>query len=148
MHTDISRSIKAGKRIITRITLLLFCLFTVAQVNAQDQTIIRGRVLDAKTKQPLPFVDVVLKGTYVGVSTDLDGQYFIQTRNPSDTIQVSFIGYKTLEERIIRETRQEMNFYMEEEGLQLESVTIVAEKGRYRKKGNPAVELIDRKSVV
>ncbi len=142
MHTDISRSIKAGKRIITRITLLLFCLFTVAQVNAQDQTIIRGRVLDAKTKQPLPFVDVVLKGTYVGVSTDLDGQYFIQTRNPSDTIQVSFIGYKTLEERIIRETRQEMNFYMEEEGLQLESVTIVAEKGRYRKKGNPAVELM------
>jgi len=114
----------------------------VAQVNAQDQTIIRGRVLDAKTKQPLPFVDVVLKGTYVGVSTDLDGQYFIQTRNPSDTIQVSFIGYKTLEERIIRETRQEMNFYMEEEGLQLESVTIVAEKGRYRKKGNPAVELM------
>jgi len=142
LHTDISRSIKAGKRIITRITLLLFCLFTVAQVNAQDQTIIRGRVLDAKTKQPLPFVDVVLKGTYVGVSTDLDGQYFIQTRNPSDTIQVSFIGYKTLEERIIRETRQEMNFYMEEEGLQLESVTIVAEKGRYRKKGNPAVELM------
>lgn len=142
MHTDISRSIKAGKRIITRITLLLFCVFTVAQVNAQDQTIIRGRVLDAKTKQPLPFVDVVLKGTYVGVSTDLDGQYFIQTRNPSDTIQVSFIGYKTLEERIIRETRQEMNFYMEEEGLQLESVTIVAEKGRYRKKGNPAVELM------
>ncbi|MGA0231576.1 MAG: DUF5686 family protein [Saprospiraceae bacterium] len=117
-------------------------MFTVAQVNAQDQTIIRGRVLDAKTKQPLPFVDVVLKGTYVGVSTDLDGQYFIQTRNPSDTIQVSFIGYKTLEERIIRETRQEMNFYMEEEGLQLESVTIVAEKGRYRKKGNPAVELM------
>ena len=142
MHTDISRSIKAGKRIITRITLLLFCVFTVAQINAQDQTIIRGRVLDAKTKQPLPFVDVVLKGTYVGVSTDLDGQYFIQTRNPSDTIQVSFIGYKTLEERIIRETRQEMNFYMEEEGLQLESVTIVAEKGRYRKKGNPAVELM------
>jgi len=142
LHTDISRSIKAGKRIITRITLLLFCVFTVAQVNAQDQTIIRGRVLDAKTKQPLPFVDVVLKGTYVGVSTDLDGQYFIQTRNPSDTIQVSFIGYKTLEERIIRETRQEMNFYMEEEGLQLESVTIVAEKGRYRKKGNPAVELM------
>lgn len=142
MHTDIIRTIKAGRRIITRITLLLFCVFSVTQVYSQEQTIIKGRVLDAKTKKPLPFVDVTLKGTYVGVSTDLDGQYLIQTRNPSDTIQVSFIGYKTIEEQIIKETRQVMDFYMEEEGLQLESVTIVAEKGRYRKKGNPAVELM------
>ncbi len=108
----------------------------------QKLTTIKGRVFDAKTKQALPFVDVILKGTYVGVSTDLDGQYLIQTRNPSDTIQVSFIGYSTLEREISTEERQVMDFYLEEEGLQLESITILGKKGKYRKKNNPAVDLM------
>lgn len=110
--------------------------------TAQKQTIVKGKVFDAKTKQPLPFVDVTLKGTYVGVSTDLDGQYLIRTKNPSDSIQVSFIGYKTMTQKIIQEEKQTLDFYLEEEGLRLESVTILAKKGKYRKKNNPAVELM------
>ena len=121
---------------------VLLLIFSAGDISAQKLTTIRGKVLDARTKQPLPFVDVVLKGTYVGVSTDLDGQYLIQTRNPSDTIQASFIGYTTMEQKINQEERQVINFYLEEEGVQFESVTIVAKKGKYRKKNNPAVELM------
>ena len=129
-------------KIITQIGFTAILLLFVSSAFGQKLTTIKGRVLDAKTKQPLPFVDVVLKGTYVGVSTDLDGQYLIQTKNPSDSIEVSFIGYKTITEKIELEERQVMDFYLEEEGLRLESVTIVAEKGRYRKKNNPAVDLM------
>jgi len=111
-------------------------------VNAQKLTVIKGRVIDAKTKQPLPFVDITLKGTYVGASTDLEGRYEIKTKNPSDTIQCSFIGYKTIYERISTEDRQIVHFYLEEKGVTMESVTIRAEKGRYRKKNNPAVDLM------
>ncbi len=127
---------------IAKYAFLLICLFAVNQVHSQKLTTIKGKVLDAKTKQPLPFVDVILKGTYVGTSTDLDGQYLIQTKNPSDTITVAFIGYKTIEEKIIKEERQTINFYLEEEGIQMESVTILGKKGRYRKKNNPAVDLM------
>ncbi|MBT8231162.1 MAG: DUF5686 and carboxypeptidase regulatory-like domain-containing protein, partial [Bacteroidia bacterium] len=118
-------------------------LFSYANtITAQKLTTIKGRVFDAKTKQPLPFVDVTLKGTYIGVSTDLDGQYLIQTRNPSDTIECSFLSYKTISQRIKQEEKQTIDFYMEEEGYQLESVTILAKKGKYRKKNNPAVDLM------
>ncbi len=126
-----------------RITLLLLgILFVQESLHAQKLTVIRGKVFDAKTKEPLPFVDLILKGTYVGASTDLDGQYLIKTKNPSDTIVCNFIGYKPMELPITKEDKQVINFYLEEEGIQIDAITVVAKKGRYRKKGNPAVELM------
>ncbi len=113
------------------------------QSYGQKLTTVVGKVFDAKTKKPLPFVDLVFKGTYVGASTDLDGQFLIKTRFPSDTLTASFIGYKTADQQIVKEERQVLNYYLEEEGvLQFDAVTIVAKKGRYKKKGNPAVDLM------
>ncbi|NNE26441.1 MAG: carboxypeptidase-like regulatory domain-containing protein, partial [Saprospiraceae bacterium] len=126
---------------------ILFALFLIVgaplqSIYAQKTTTVIGKVFDAKTEEPLPFVDVVLKGTYVGASTDLDGRFEIKTKFASDTIVVSFLGYQTLEQPINMEERQVLNFYLEEEGILMESVTIVEKKGRYRKKNNPAVELM------
>lgn len=122
--------------------LSFLILSSTFNLTAQKVTIIKGRVFDAQTKEPLPFVDITLKGTYVGASTDLDGRYEIKTKNPSEIIQCSFIGYKTIEQSINLEERQQINFYLEEEGVKMESVTILAKKGRYRKKNNPAVDLM------
>ena len=126
---------------------ILFALFIIIgaptqSIYAQKTTTIIGKVFDARTKEPLPFVDVILKGTYVGASTDLDGKYEIKTKFASDTIMVSFLGYQTQEQAIVQEDRQVLDFYLEEEGILMESVTIVEKKGRYRKKNNPAVELM------
>ena len=134
--------IKTNASLLSKIALLFIVLFSINDLSAQKLTTIKGKVIDAKTKLPLAFVDVILKGTYVGVSTDLDGQFIIQTKNPSDTIQVAYLGYKTIERPIQREKRQKMDFSMEEEGYQLDNVTIVGQKGRYRKKNNPAVDLM------
>ena len=134
--------IKTNASLLSKIALLFIVLFSINDLSAQKLTTIKGKVIDAKTKLPLAFVDVILKGTYVGVSTDLDGQFIIQTKNPSDTIQVAYLAYKTIERPIQREKRQKMDFSMEEEGYQLDNVTIVGQKGRYRKKNNPAVDLM------
>jgi len=123
------------------ISFLLFTLIS-GSVNGQELTTIKGKVFDAATKQPMPFVDLLLKGTYVGASTDLDGQYIIQTKNPSDSIICNFIGYKQMTLPIVKEEKQKINFYLEQEGVQIKSVTISEKKGRYRKKNNPAVDLM------
>ena len=61
----------------SKIFLALFILLgaPIQSVFGQKTTTVIGKVFDAKTKEPLPFVDVILKGTYVGASTDLDGKY-------------------------------------------------------------------------
>jgi len=127
-----------------RISILTFLLGISQWATTQDLTVVKGRVFDAKTNQPLPFVDVTFKGTYVGASTDLDGQYLIKTKNPSDTLMASFVGYKTEIKLISQESRNKLDFYLEEEGIVGQEVTITAKKQRYRKKNNPAVELIKK----
>lgn len=135
----LNRSIKLFK---VCILLSLGLLLSFTSSYSQELTVIRGKVFDAKTKEPMPFVDLLLKDTYVGATTDLDGAYEIKTKNPSDSIVCNFIGYKPMTLAIKKEERQKINFYLEEEGIQIQSVTIVEKKGRYRKKNNPAVELM------
>ena len=44
------------------------------------QTTINGTVVDEETNQPLPGVNIVVKGTYTGVSADFDGNFTITTK--------------------------------------------------------------------
>lgn len=64
---------------------------------------LKGTVIDAKTKEPMPFVNVILKQNDVmvkGATTDFDGMFTIKPVPAGEyTLEVSFVGYK----RIIRE---------------------------------------------
>jgi len=55
---------------------------------------IEGKVLD-NNNEPLPLVNVTLKGTSIGTTTDFDGKFKLKAKK-GKVLQVSFIGYKTL----------------------------------------------------
>ncbi|MCF0190261.1 MAG: carboxypeptidase-like regulatory domain-containing protein, partial [Marinilabiliaceae bacterium] len=77
--------------------LILMVLIPVSAL-AQNQTI-KGVVKDATTNDPLPGVNVVVKGTTTGTITDFDGNYTISA--PSNgTLTFSFIGYELTEEAV------------------------------------------------
>ena len=125
----------------SRIILLLTALLFVCSLSAQKVTRIRGKVFDAQTGEALPFVDVGLKGTNVGVSTDLDGNYNIETRFPSDTVFATFLGYETQYFPIILDKTNKITFRLESQTLKIETVEIKEKKTKYSKKNNPALEL-------
>lgn len=57
-------------------------------------TKVRGRVVDASSGEGIPFAGVYFKNSTVGVSTDLDGYYMLETRDNSlDVISASILGY-------------------------------------------------------
>lgn len=64
---------------------------------------ITGTVLDAATQQPLPGVNVVVRGTTNGTSTNADGKYSL-TASDNDILVFSFIGYKPFETNIAGRT--------------------------------------------
>lgn len=72
---------------------LIFLLFFTS-IGLAQSTRVRGKVTDAKTGEVLPLVNVVFKGTTIGVTTDFDGAYFIETRADVHDLQVSFVGYE------------------------------------------------------
>jgi hypothetical protein len=72
---------------------LLFVLFS-AQLFAQK---VAGKVVD-ENKEPMPGVNVVVKGTTNGIITDTNGNYVIQPGNiKKDVLVFSFIGYEAKE---------------------------------------------------
>ncbi|MCR1026253.1 SusC/RagA family TonB-linked outer membrane protein [Cellulophaga baltica] len=97
----------------------LIMLFVPLWAISQEQ--ISGLVTDQTTGDPLPGVSIILKGTTKGVSTDFDGNYTISA-NQNDILQFSYIGYKSIEEKIAGIT---LNVSLETDTQLLEEVVLI-----------------------
>ncbi len=71
-------------------------LFLLVSLNSFSQSI-TGVVIDAEYNEPLPFANVLIKGTQKGSTTDIDGKFQIKTEPGIYTVVFSFIGYSTKE---------------------------------------------------
>ncbi|NCP84841.1 MAG: TonB-dependent receptor, partial [Bacteroidetes bacterium] len=77
---------------------LLFLIFIsgLFTVSASAQTgVIKGQILDAETKETLPGVNILIKGTSFGAATDIDGYYEIRSIRPGQySLEISYVGYE------------------------------------------------------
>jgi len=125
--------------------VLTFLFVGTFCIQAQDVTKVVGKIKDARTNEALPFVDIYFEGTYVGTSSDLNGEYVLNTKFPSDSITAKLLGFESLTVAIQKDVRRQViNFDMVEEGVLGKEVVIIERRKRYRKKNNPAVELMQR----
>ncbi|TMU50720.1 SusC/RagA family TonB-linked outer membrane protein [Flagellimonas algicola] len=77
----------------TFLVIIVFTLFTSFELVAQVS--VSGKTTDAGDGAPLPGVNVVIKGSAVGVTTDFDGNYTIQVPNGDAVLEFSYVGYET-----------------------------------------------------
>ncbi len=112
---------------LKRITLLLAGILIGLQAFSQ-QTIIRGKVIDAESGDPIPFANVVLQGTSIGSPTDFDGLYEIKGEAESDTIIVSYIGYERKKKVYVRGITQTINFQLLPEANSLGTFVVTSGK--------------------
>ena len=117
--------------------ILFFCCFTLttAAIFAQKSAIIRGNVYDKNGGQPVPFANVVLRGSTQGATTDLNGFFQISNVKAGDyTLFVSFIGYDSLEQKVnigFGEIAYK-SFYLTEMTKNLETVEVSARREEKR----------------
>jgi hypothetical protein len=102
-----------------------------------QKTIVRGTVKDANTGESLPFVNLLFKDSKVGTSSDIDGNFLIETYYATDSMSASFIGYKPLTKRVKADIDQTINFELNTGDIQLQEVVIKYE-------GNPAHDILKR----
>lgn len=75
---------------------LFVVILSVTTMFAQNTGTISGKVTDSKNGDALPGVNIILKGTYYGAASDINGNYQMTGIVPGDYLmEVSFIGYKT-----------------------------------------------------
>ncbi len=142
------------KSILYILFLLWFPVATLWSQEAAVRTSIAGIVVDAETGETLPFAQIYfLKPTNnkgmvaseVGTTSDIDGNFSISNTHGYTTVHFQMIGYKT-EVVVLRKGQSKTNAKIklkpEAYGLQDIIVTPKNRKRDYRRRGNPAVELI------
>ena len=85
------------------------------------------------TREPLPFVSVYFDGTTIGISTDLDGRYSLETRSgEAQVLTASIIGYESLSIPVSKGAFKEINFRLKQDPKQL-NAAMVKPDNRYIK---------------
>jgi hypothetical protein len=97
---------------------------------------IKGKVFDEK-QLPIPGVNVIVKGSTIGTSTDFDGNYSITIPNNSSQLEFSFIGYET---QTLPITSSNLNVYLKEDSQALEEVVVTGYGSKKRKSVSEVLE--------
>ncbi len=98
-------------------SLLCISLFFLLPFSILAQSVtVTGRVTDSQ-KQPLASVTVLVKGTKVATTTDVGGQFTINTPSANSTLVFSYVGFVTLEMPLANRTTLEVALVAEEKVL-------------------------------
>ena len=110
--------------------LILLFILKAIHIQAQDVGVLKGRVIDFKTREPLPFVNVLALGTQRGTITNDLGEFRI-TNLPLGyrKVSASFLGYKIVissDYLITKEKKPFITIEMIEDENQLTEVEVKA----------------------
>ena len=103
--------------------LALFTLIGMQLALAQTRTI-SGTVTSSEDGKGIPGVTVLVKGTNVGTTTDLDGHYTLKVKEGYNTLVFSYIGMKTMEVEIGNKTRVDVT--MQPDVMMVDEVVVTA----------------------
>ncbi|MCK8520524.1 TonB-dependent receptor [Aquimarina sp. D1M17] len=123
-------------------TLILFGLFTSICLGQQ---IVTGTVTDP-SGAPIPFVNIVEKGSAKGTTTDIDGKYTIAVDSGA-TLVFSYVGYETLEIQVGDQGTIDVTL---QEGEALSTIIVVGSRSPKRTATDTpvAIDIIDMQDII
>ncbi len=139
------------KRIFITTGLLVTFFFLIASQQTAAQTgTIRGFVYDKKSGEPVLFINVYLKGTTMGASTDVNGFFSISKIPPGDyELMVTALGYDSLTMPVTIKAGGIINkkLYVTSGAYDLETVNVSAEKQAAKTETKTSVVKIQPKEI-
>ncbi|GFZ81573.1 SusC/RagA family TonB-linked outer membrane protein [Aquaticitalea lipolytica] len=103
------------------------------------QSTVSGTVTDKANALPLPGVNILVKGTSVGTTSDFDGNYTISAKS-GDVIVFSYVGFKTQE--ITYNGQSKLNVTLTEDAAQLDEIVLIGYGSTTKQDATGAVEKI------
>ena len=115
-----------------------------AMAQQKSDANVLGHVVDGKTGEHIPFVNIAVKGTPMGTTTDETGHYFLSNMPVGEqTLVFSSVGYDKVEKKIktVKNQNIEINITLMPSAQMLESVVISA--NRYETKQREAATMVN-----
>ncbi|MFB0998001.1 MAG: carboxypeptidase-like regulatory domain-containing protein, partial [Flavobacteriales bacterium] len=113
------------KQLFSFILTLLISLSSYAQTGT-----VKGFVYDKESGEPIIFTNVILKGTSIGIQTDVNGYYSITKIKPGEyVLSVSNLMYEKFEKSIVIKSNRVItrNIYLAEDIKKLKQFEVSAE---------------------
>ena len=117
------------------LVVLMAGLLGCRGLHAQS-TRVRGQVTDAATGEPLQFVSVVFPGTTVGITTDEQGIYSLETRDTVSRVEASMVGYVSRTQPVTPRQYNQVDFALEAAQFGIDNVVITPGE-------NPALPILE-----
>ncbi len=109
--------------------ILLFIIL-IPFVGLAQRASLKGRIVEAVSNEPLPFVNIIVSGTTIGTITDLDGNFVFNGLTPGFIrLEASFIGYKpaiSAEIEVRAASATSIEIKMEQQSEKIEEVVVRA----------------------
>ena len=124
---------------LTLVALILSMVIYGQNVN------VTGTVTEASSGQPLPGVNVILKNTTTGTSTDFDGNFTLNNVPLNSVVVISYLGFITQEITITN--NQPLNVALQEDAESLDEVVVIGYGTQTKKEVTGAVSVISSETV-
>jgi outer membrane receptor protein involved in Fe transport len=110
------------------ITLILFI-----SITANAQTLIKGKIVDTTTLQPMEYVDILVSGESleypIGTITDMDGSFELPIKSGLYMLQGFYVGQELVSKEIeVKDEDIDLGTILVENSQQLDQVFITAKK--------------------
>lgn len=105
-----------------RVFFLMLCLVTSMNIVLAQNRKITGTVVSAEDNEPVVGAAVVVRGTQIGIVTDLDGVFHLEIPSSAKTLVISYLGMKTQEVAI----KDNLKIMLESDSQSLEEVVVTA----------------------
>jgi len=108
-------------RIFIFLTLILATFGSFAQ-----KTKVRGSIIDSKTKEKIPFVNLLFEGTSIGTVSDFEGVFFLETDEKAESLLISCLGYENKTISVSYNSYNELTIEMEPQDNVLYEIVVYA----------------------
>lgn len=127
----------------TRILTFLIIIFSTT-IYAQNVNV-TGTVTEATSGQPLPGVNVLIKNTSRGASTDFDGNFSLNDVPINSVLVFSYLGYQSKEVTVVND--QPLNVVLDEDSQSLDEVVVIGYGTQKKKEITGAVSVVSSETI-
>ena len=134
-----------------KIITALFIFFISLKAFAADTGKIAGKVVDATTKEPLVGATVLIEGSSMGASTDINGNFVILDVRPGTyAVKASEVGYQPEEIKNLQvsiDLTTSANFTLSESAVTTKSVIVVAKRPMVQKDMTATTAIVNSRQI-
>jgi hypothetical protein len=113
-----------------KIGYFILLLLTTLTSFSQEKFTLSGTITDFKNNETLIGVNVYIPALKIGTTTNEYGFYSLSIPHGEHQIEISFMGYQTLQKSVVLHQNTKNNFSINESGQELQEVIITDNKGK------------------